>query len=260
MGQRKLSGEWTNLFFRQGEENKSCLCTVLYIQPSKTQKSRKDKAWFFTGKAVCTFTGCSTFIFKIEKDLKPGQSVSVIVRLTSEVIHPVGELHARFCSGKCREEVAKAALELGSSELYHSRLASMTDTEIRSGNTSRCTNPKVIRKIVSQHQVKDRLDQNMFLEVQLIAEVFGDEDFTNMTVPSYVQHVAIFPFTVHMYTEGQLHLFQTVVSIPGAAMYFDAIFRAISKQKRVFYYPLVGQGAQGEPPIPGPEMITTLIT
>ena len=81
-----------------------------------------------------------------------------------------------------------------------------------------------------------------------------------MTVPGYVQHVAIFPFTVHMYTEGQLHLFQTVASIPGAAMYFDAtgsIFSAISKQKRVFYYSLVVQGAQGEPPIPVAEMITT---
>ena len=159
--------------------------------------------------------------------------MKVIVRLTSEVIHPVGELHARFCSGKCREEVAKEALKLGSSELYHSRLANMTDTEIRSGNTSRCTNSKVIRKIVSQHQVKDRLDQNMFLEVQLIAEVFRDENLTNMTVPGYVQRVAIFPFTVNMYTEGQLHLFETVASIPGAAMYFDAtgsIFSAIPRQ------------------------------
>ena len=58
-----------------------------------------------------------------------------IVGCLTAVLH-VGELHARFCGGKCREEVAKEALELGSSELYHSRQASMTDTEIRSGNTS----------------------------------------------------------------------------------------------------------------------------
>ena len=63
-----------------------------------------------------------------------------------------------------------------------------------------------------------------------------------------------------MYTEGQLHLFPTVASIPGAVMYFDAtgsIFSAIPKQKRVFYYPLVVQGVQEEPPNPVAEMITT---
>ena len=73
MGQRKLSGEWTNLFSdKMRKTNPASVLSFVYNR-EKTQKSRKHKACFVTGKAVCTFTGCSTFIFKIEKDPNPGK-------------------------------------------------------------------------------------------------------------------------------------------------------------------------------------------
>lgn len=72
---------------------------------------------------------------------------------------------------------SKEAETPGPCETYHNRLASMTEEEIDTGNVTHCMDPGVIRKALSESQLKrHRLDEDMDREMKLVTYMMKEQD------------------------------------------------------------------------------------
>lgn len=133
---------------------------------------------------------------------EPRQDATVVVDVivNGDVRHHRDEVHARLCNGEDRTQYAQEAVKLGPSEAFHRRLGQMPENEFQTGNMTACANPTVVRKILSDHHLCDRIDRNMFLEVWLVGDLLRTED-EGCAMPGYVQHIACWPMTLHLYTQ-----------------------------------------------------------
>ena len=121
--------------------------------------------------------------------------------------HSKEQTHATHCRTTSINYYALEAQKLGPSEGFHKRLLTLNREEIDAGNMIKCCNPIAIRKNISQQNMCQRLDKNLFPEIWLVTEILRSEDIESKEIKGYVQHIACLQFALHMYTESQLQLY-----------------------------------------------------
>ena len=119
----------------------------------------------------CKFTDCISLTYIIQNKPEKPNDVEVHVCMTGDIKHSKEQTHATHCRTTSINYYALEAQKLGPSEGFHKRLLTLNREEIDAGNMIKCCNPIAIRKNISQQNMCQRLDKNLFLEIWLVTEI-----------------------------------------------------------------------------------------
>ena len=130
---------------------------------------------------------------------------------------------------------------ISATEMHYRSLSQMSQVECRSGNTTPCQTPTVLRQALYEKRQNDNLDRNVIVELDIQRESFVSS-LPSRHVPGYIQTIGLHPFHVSFYTEGQINIYIAACKEGGCTIHFDATGSVIQKipgQNKVFYYCLL---------------------
>ena len=261
-GDRHLGGKWTDIFL-QKIAKRNPLCPIAFKRNRVVKRnSRKKGCAFFSGKAVCNFTGCTQYEMRIKNEPETGSSVKVKVKVSPcTVLHETGILKGRPLKGLNREVVAQEIQKSGPSNVFYNRLGEAAEGAYEAGNTTNFRSKEVMQKISSEINLSDRLHDDVIREVVLMKQIYDDLDEGVETFKGCIQFVSSYPFACHIYDFDQVTLLADSIKNKTAILYFDATGGVISKipgqSKKLFYYSMLLRGqCAGDPPIPVAEFIS----
>ena len=258
---RHLSKNWSNIFSDKIEQViPSCVLRFTYNRVAK-QHTRKKNAVFFSGKAKCTFDNCLTFTISIQKEpLDTDQTVTVDVETEGNISHPRNERRKRHLSGARRDDYREQANKIGSCNLHYKKLGEMNQSAYAAGNRTQATSKPVLRNLVYESNLSQKLDTDDWRDLVITQEVIKDTDESRI-IFGYIQLLSFSPFISVCFKEDQLRMFREKVKLGEGVLYLDAtgsvVRRTNNKTKPVFYYAAVVKGTKpNDPPIPVFEMLS----
>ena len=229
------------------ETNKYCVLRFTYNRVRKLD-SRKSRAPFFSGKAICTFGNCMKYEITIKKNPSPDKHVKVKVKARGEQNHD-GSIKRRHIAGDQRNKMSN---QRGSpAEIYYENLRNADNDKLRSGNYNNVPSKACIRQMVAE--VTGTKD--IQTEVDIIIDVVN-----SFYDGGYIQCHNRIPFATIMHTQ-QIELFVDLARKKKCFLYFDATGSVVKKikpcTKRVLYYALVAKVNKETPAIPIAEFLTS---
>lgn len=107
-GYRVLKKGWSDLLScKIGCVNKFCILSFK-SNKIKCSQSRKNKNAYSRGKAVCKFTGCTTYFLSLEEDPNDTEGdILVNVKTQEKINHSCHEQHSRHCRQRERHTLRK---------------------------------------------------------------------------------------------------------------------------------------------------------
>lgn len=170
---------------------------------------------------------CIKVMFTVSEAPQHGKQLLVQATVTGSCYGHEGETAAlpnrRQLRGERRNQAVKniKASNTTASE-YHYRISSeMTDEELTSGNTTRCQEPSIFRKALSEQEKNKRLHADPIEELDLQRKVLAACDI-GQHFNGYIQSVGKFPFHVSCFTERQLQFYKECVAKEETILHFDA--------------------------------------
>ena len=262
---RKLEGEWTHLLSEKVNEIFHGCVLCFKMNRIKSTTSRKTKAPFFHGKAYCKGPSCSAvYTFIIEHEPIPDNSIEIFCTKEGIVAHFPDEINKRQVKGKTRQKVAELASEIGPVNYYYKELVETPYEDLELGNASKCQNPGIIRKIVSELLTKERLHKDTIEELKLLKEAFQTDDIPaegNKTdLCGYIQEIGADPFTVILVCKEQIQLVRKLSASKELDIYIDAtgsVIGNIPNQQKPYMYSIVVRPDPAVPPVSVADMLTT---
>ena len=228
----------------------------------KVDGSRKRKCPYFRASAECTFPKCRRkFLFSIQENPKDSKEISVLVHATGEALHQDDDgtitPRRRQQSNICRDEVALEAQGQSAVEYHYKKLGHVSANAFEWGNLTKAPGPAVIRKILSEMKMKEKIDDDMTKEVILLREVYIDEDMESKKIKGYIQYISVKPLCIHLYTEKQLDICHQFMRNGNGVFHVDATGKVVADMpdaKPTFYYAIVIK-PDNLPPLPVAEML-----
>lgn len=108
--------------------------------------------------------------------------IEIEMEVVGEVIHAgitvienqSGEIHKRHLKLENRTTTAQKLFQSRqpASSLYYRRLSEMSDSELQACNVTHCQTPKVLRQAVHEVARKERLSENLMVEVDIQKEAW----------------------------------------------------------------------------------------
>ncbi len=166
-GYRVLKKGWTDLLSRKiGSINKFC---VLSFKSNKIKcsQSRKNKQAYWRGKALCKFSGCTTYFLSLEKDPNDTEGdIPVTVKAQGKIHHSCHKQHSRHCRQPERHTLRGQLGECSPMLVHTKQLASADEEKILAGNLNDVKSVLVLQKISSEKNLANRLDMMLSWSVQ----------------------------------------------------------------------------------------------
>ena len=263
-----FSKDWTNLFNSKIENDYHCVLSFKYKKFNKIN-SRKHNCCFFKAKAVCKFSNCFDFFFRIRNNPFNDNLDFIVVNYTVSGTlsheHNNGKtIHARHLSSASRIEVAKQLSDSDTAvcKYFYEQFSSSTGSSsaLDFGNFNKIRSANVLRKVKFDLASLNRLSNDNWIELTKLQEHYLNT-ILNKHINGYIQSLSYSPFIIHLYTENQIKVLKLYKN-KRIIVHLDAtgsIVRKLeSSQKRVYYYALtIGHPDYTTSPIPIAEMISS---
>ncbi len=242
-GYRVLKKGWTDLLSRKiGSINKFCIISFKSSK-IKCSQSRKNKQAYWRGKAVCKFSGCTTYFLSLEKDPNDTEGdIPVTVKAQGKIHHSCHKQHSRHCRQPERHTLRGQLGECSPMLVHTKQLASADEEKILAGNLNDVKSVLVLQKISSEKNLANRLDIDAFMECSKTQEKQDVEKPSSKLKHSAIHYIAMSPFVVHSYSESQLHILHEQQKKNDCLLYMDATGSVVAKphpsSQSVLYYAL----------------------
>ena len=66
--------------------------------------------------------------------------------------------------------------------------------------------PDMLKKLASEQTKAEELNREDLHELVAVTEALKEEDHKSKQIHAYIKCLSVFPFTVHLFTEEQLHI------------------------------------------------------
>jgi hypothetical protein len=127
----------------------------------------------------------------------------------------------RFLKGKKRLETVSEMKASGTTakSMYYSKLSTMTDEEIKSGNITTCQTPQVVRQLTYENAVKKRLAFDVIEELVIQKESW-DIVLKGQLIKGFVQCIGYCPFLLLSTRKIRLGFLSTVATRKKIQIHF----------------------------------------
>lgn len=263
-GVRSLMRGWTNVVYERVHKVIPTCPIVFTYNECSVATARKSQSNFWTGRGQCKFTGCISIRLIIKNRPLVGQPAVVHLTWYGTCNHTgdeepqCREEHKRKLTGRDRQDVIQQMLSAQETplSLYQKGLNRMTETECHAGNTTECQSLQVLAKAASLGRTALRIHENVIFEIEHYRCAWLKSN-VGAKISGYVHMLALFPFSVVFYTEGQVQQYITYCRQDDpAVLHFDStgsICKNIPGQKKTFFYSLL----MAQDQIPAVEFLTT---
>jgi hypothetical protein len=98
----------------------------------------------------------------------------------------------------------------------------MRYAESIAGNTAACQSGSVFRQAAYQQRIRDRLNDNIFTEMQILKEALASA-LPGSTVKGFIHTIGMHPFVATFYMEDQLKVYiEKCLNSDECVLHFDS--------------------------------------
>jgi hypothetical protein len=264
---RGLGKGWTNVVYEGFHQKHQTCALIMERNYLKKAKTRNSSCPFWLATAHCAVANCVSVTFQITDEPAENDDVTVTVKIRGKCSHMdsnddnmVQQTNRRPLTGLKRLLTVNEMKINGQSsgQFYYEKLSTMSDCETKSGNTSDCYSPAVLRQASYETRKSEQLHENDVLEVDIQRKVLT-ASMPGKIVSGFIQTLWLFPFTVLLFCEKQVNAYlNSIRQTPDSTLHFDATGSIVKlKEKTGHDTVFVYSGVLAENSMPVFEIITS---
>ncbi|XP_033634969.1 uncharacterized protein LOC117296187 [Asterias rubens] len=232
-----------NIFAKKVSEVNPYCVLVFKFNRVKKFGSRKRRAPFFHGKAVCKFDGCTEYDFVIKKAQVAGKDLKVKVRITGDIIHGrdfqllrlvIGDSHRNNKSKKAKLSLKQLVAESSS----HVEKQNGFPSPSSSANQATFNTWDNIKELLKVRDKTEEMGSIGYVQGLSMIPIVGIIVFTDAQLKILIEKIKDELVT--------LHLGETVLQVKDSS----------NQTFRMQYWALVVSGHGNDPPLPLAEYIS----
>lgn len=239
---------WATVLRKKIQEHNKCCALTFKHHRVKRYSSRQGNVPFWSGKAKCKFTGCIRLYLTVqERPRKEARCVRISIKVKGEIRHSSGQEYQRHAHLPERHKRRKG---LKLSPWWIKFLHRSDPDALITSNFNEVKCFPVSQNLSSEGSLEAWMDSSIFQDcLDVLEKQDAAGHFLYKTAHMYPQVMAALPFTLHMYTEEQLHLLWSLQRAGSCELQLDAngsvVMEPILTEDPILYYALCTKPSPG---------------